>query len=293
MKSETVRSAEAMAEHATSGAFLPLGWSGGETLFRGEGNNLVVDGFFGIDSEPLAGEAGKAGMDLARRAVQLYQKEGPSFLRRLRGSFAIALWDSEKRRLLLATDHFGTRSLYVWSGKGRLAFAPRIKYLADHAEVPKRIDPNSLYFYLNHSFIPAPATIYQDIQRLEPGHCLIWEENKISIIRYWDMSYPEDVRLDETAAADLLRSSVEESMHFLLRGDQYSNHKAGAFLSGGTDSSTVVGLMMGLILIPIWRTYLLYGWSATHAAISATFPKSPARRTALSGSNMTWTGSAC
>jgi asparagine synthase (glutamine-hydrolysing) len=243
MKLRTVQSTATMMEQTTASAFLPLGWLGGEELFQGESTQLVVDGFFGIENDPFAGETRQTDDDVARRAVQLYQTEGALFLRRLRGSFAIALWDPRKRQLILATDHLGTRPLYVWSGNGRLAFAPRIHDLTDHAEVPKRIDPNSLYFYLNHSFIPAPVTIYQDIQRLEPGHCLIWENGKISIVRYWDMSYPEDVRLDEKAAADLLRSSVEESMRFLLRSESYSNRELGAFLSGGTDSSTVVGLM--------------------------------------------------
>jgi asparagine synthase (glutamine-hydrolysing) len=222
------------------GSFLPLGWSGGEKFFPAENTKIMVDGFFRTDGNPAVQHTGE---EEAARALELYQTEGTSFLRKLRGSFALALWDPHKRRLVLATDHFGTRPLYVWRGNDRLVFGTKISSLVDEGNVPRRIDPNSLYFYLNHSFIPAPVTIYQGVQRLEPGHCLIWENGRVSISQYWDMSYPEDTLLNEKSAADLLRSSVEESISYLLHGESYGNSQQGAFLSGGTDSSTVVGLM--------------------------------------------------
>jgi asparagine synthase (glutamine-hydrolysing) len=226
-----------------AGAFLPLGWNRSEGLFDGNGINIIFDGLFRpeVDELPWAGSADE--IELRNQVTRLYRKEGVGFLRKLRGSFAIALWDSQKRRLILGTDHFGTRPVYIWSRKDLLAFAPRLSYLAEQAEVPKSIDPNSMYFYLNHSFIPAPFTIYHDIKRLEPGHCLIWENGKTSIVQYWDMQYPEDFRLSEHTAADLVRSSVQESIRFLLRNEKRSGPELGAFLSGGTDSSTVVGLM--------------------------------------------------
>jgi asparagine synthase (glutamine-hydrolysing) len=183
--------------------------------------------------------------DPTAEAVQLYRKEGYSFLRKLRGAYAIALWDPKVRRLIVATDHFGTHSLYYWVHNGRIVFGSRLSRLVAQPQVPKSIDENSVHFYLNHSFIPAPATIYRGIKRLEPGQCLIWDNGKTSINQYWDMSYPEDARMSEAAAADLLRSSVEESIAFLLSGDR-SDRAPGAFLSGGTDSSTVVGLLTRL-----------------------------------------------
>ena len=219
----------------SGGPLLALGSFADRDLLQCEDIKLVNDGFFQVDGPTKTG-------DPAARAVQIYRDEGHSFLRRLRGSFAIALWDPRNKRLIVATDHFGTHSIYFWSHNGRLAFAPRLGSLVGHPDVPKRIDEDSLYFYLNHSFIAAPGTIYRDIKRLEPGHCLIWENGKTSIVSYWDMSYPEDARLDEEAAADLLRFSVEESIAFLLQVER-SDLKRGAFLSGGTDSSTLVGLL--------------------------------------------------
>lgn len=226
-------------QEPTSFGLLPLGWPGGEELFGGDGINYLVDGFLATDG--MGGN--QNGNDRNAILAELYRKEGASFLRRLRGSFAIALWDAKNRRLLLATDHFGTRPLYYWEGVNRLAFAPKIAFLAQASDVPHRIDSNSVYFYLNHSAIPAPSTIYKDIKRLEPGQYLLWDNGKVSLSSYWDMSYPEDLTMNETEAAVLLRSSVEESIQFLLRQETRPLSEVGAFLSGGTDSSTVVGLM--------------------------------------------------
>jgi Asparagine synthase (glutamine-hydrolyzing) len=231
---------------SNDGTLLPLGWDGGQELFDGAEINLVVDGFFRLDGDDRDAAGGVINQTCGRsinRAVELYQSEGAFCLRKFRGSFAIALWDPRKRRLILGADHFGTRPLYFWKGQGLLAFAPRISCLAERTEVAKSIDPNSLFFYLNHSFIPAPFTIFEGIRRLEPGQCLIWENGKTTLVQYWDMTYPEEPELDENAAADLLRSSVEESLRNLLRYESHSALELGAFLSGGTDSSTIVGLM--------------------------------------------------
>lgn len=225
----------------------PASATGGEAPFLALGSFAqvapVVDGdltllglgFFRCDA-PVFGE------DPGVQALRSYRREGYTFLKKLRGSFALALWDARANRLLLAADHFGTCPLYFWTDGGRLAFAPRLSSVVAHPGVPRRIDENSVYFYLNHSFVPAPATIYRDIKRLEPGQCLIWEQGKTSILQYWDMSYPEDSGLEEQAAAELVESSVEESIEFLLQNSP-AGKKWGAFLSGGTDSSTVVGLL--------------------------------------------------
>ncbi len=215
--------------------FTALGYFHDRLSPQEEGVELAVEGFFRVD-----GAASSA--DSSAEALRLYHRLGPSFVRHLRGSFALALWDPGARRLVLATDHFGTRSMYYWAGNGRVAFASRIASLVAHPQVPRCIDENSIYFFLNHSFIPAPATIYREIRRLEPGQCLVWENRRIEIVQYWDMSYPEEKNLDEATAAELLCSSVEEAISF-LSGIDIDAPAPGAFLSGGTDSSTVLGLL--------------------------------------------------
>ena len=208
-----------------------------------DGIYLLVDGFAVLDDENAL-NASRSDSEIQRKhLVQLYKREGVEFLRRLRGSFAIALWNPEQKQLILGADPFGTRPLYFWCAKDKIVFAPRISWFAEIAEIPKTVDPNSVYFYINHSFIPAPFTIYKDIRRLEPGQYLVWANGQASIRQYWDMTYAEDGNLSEIAAASMVRSSVEESLRFFLQHESHKDGEVGAFLSGGTDSSTLLGLL--------------------------------------------------
>jgi asparagine synthase (glutamine-hydrolysing) len=222
--------------------FFALGWTRNVEWVESEGVRLLLDGFFGLDGDFVRGGE-KIDARVLKRVVHLYRSQGADFLQKLRGSFALALWDSSHNRLLLAIDPFGTRPLYYWQADGVFAFAPRISSLVIRPEIPRRINPDSIYFFLNHSFIPAPFTIYQGIKRLEPGQCLLWQNGVASLRHYWDMVYIEDKNLDEGSSAELISDSVEESVRFLLRNELCSADQLGAFLSGGTDSSTILGLM--------------------------------------------------
>ena len=223
--------------------FLPLGWTADRQVLRQDGTWIMVDGFIGNGGSARPLPVNDKKEEQLRRLLQLYEKGGLEFLRQLRGSFCLALWDAQASRLLLAVDHFGTRPMYYWSGGGMLVFAPRISCFSYRHEIPRAIDVNALFFYLNHSFIPAPFTIYKDIKRLEPGQVLIWEKGRVVVQWHWDMNYDEDEGIREMDAAATVRSAVEESLRFLLRNESHTNDQRGAFLSGGTDSSTVVGLM--------------------------------------------------
>ena len=132
---------------------------------------------------------------------------------------------------------------YYSCAKGVLVFAPRIACFSAQPEISKEIDPNVLYFYVNHSFVPAPLTIYRDIWRLEPGHYLCWQDGRLSVRQYWDIEYNEDPSLNVDTASELIRSAVERSVRNYLGSQSCSRQEIGAFLSGGTDSSTLVGLM--------------------------------------------------
>ena len=221
---------------------IPLGWTGSRRVFVKNELSLFVDGFVDVDGGAVSvtsrGEDG-----FADRLMSLYKREGARFLKRLRGSFALALWDTSDRRLILAVDPFATRSLYYWSNFDRLAFAPRLSFFSKHTDIPREIDRNIIYFYLNHSFVPGPFTIYQNIKRLEPGQCLVWEEGRGSLQQYWDMTYCEERNVPEEVVCEHLRAAVEESLRFYLRYLNLEPAECGAFLSGGTDSSTVVGLL--------------------------------------------------
>lgn len=221
----------------------PWSWEGWDKSFVDHQVHLCLNGFAAPEGSGSAMSNSRNRDPQGRAIIDLYRRHGNDFVSHLRGSFALALWDGQQRSVILATDHFGTRSIYHGLADGRIAFAPRISAFADASEFRRIVEPNSLYFYLNHCFIPAPFTIYKGIQRLEPGHVLVWENRRSALRRYWDMSYVEDRTLSESGAAHLLRQSLEHSVQFSLKAALSNGPGVGAFLSGGTDSSTLVGLM--------------------------------------------------
>jgi len=221
---------------------LSWSWNGWKEAYSADSIYLFLEGFAAPDCYAER-DTGKTAEYYGTQIIDLYKCKGAEFVSSLRGSFAVVLWDASERRLILATDHFGTRPIYYSSLDSWFGFAPRMSWFASAPEIAKNIDNNSLYFYLNHSFIPAPYTIYKNIRRLEPGHVLIREKGRVAVQRYWDMAYEEDYSIDESEAAANLRSSVENSVRFSLRVGSHEIAEVGAFLSGGTDSSTIVGLL--------------------------------------------------
>jgi asparagine synthase (glutamine-hydrolysing) len=209
-------------------------------VFRGEGLYVIFDGeMYNEPSMVPPGALQNEAFDVAR----LYDQKGLDFLRDVRGSFSCVLVDAQAQRIVLAVDPFGTRPLYYASGAGFLVFGSRVSYFSLYPEVVRDIDLNAVYFYLNHSFIPAPHTIYRGVRRLQPGEFVLWEREQFSRRQYWDLSYEEDASLGEGSAAAMLQETLEQSVRVRLQNGATSNGKVGAFLSGGTDSSTLVGLM--------------------------------------------------
>ena len=225
------------------GDVLPWSWQGWNESFVSRGVRLFLNGFAAPDGVGTSTIPPGNRDSYGTAIIDLYRQKGSEFVKYLRGAFALVLWDSEHQNLLLATDHFGTQPIYYGLVNQRIAFAPDISAFARALDIAKIIQPNSLYFYLNHSFIPAPFTIFKNIQRLEPGQILEWANRRSRVRRYWDMAYVEDRNLGESAAADLLRESLENSVQFALSAGSVGAAEVGAFLSGGTDSSTLVGLM--------------------------------------------------
>jgi len=169
-----------------------------------------------------------------------YRRRGAHFLTTLRGPFALAFWRPRDRRLTLAADRFGIRRLYYAVTPDGIAFGTRVRLPLTLLGSTGEVDPEAVYTYLNFGSIPAPQTIYRAVRRLPPGHVLYWEDGTIRIEPYWDMQYPERAIRRSTAAAALVHHTEEAVREALSGGDV---KHTGAFLSGGTDSSTVVGLM--------------------------------------------------
>ncbi|MBI2167180.1 MAG: asparagine synthase (glutamine-hydrolyzing) [Candidatus Omnitrophica bacterium] len=182
--------------------------------------------------------------------VHLYEEEGEDFVGRLRGMFAIALWDEKAQKLLLIRDRIGIKPLHYWFQGGTLAFASEIKALLECPAVGRELSLTALNDYLSFLYIPAPRTIYQEIQKLPPGHWARYQHGKFEIRPYWDFNGAVEAGRSEHEWIELLREALEES----VRAHLVSDVPLGAFLSGGMDSSTVVAWMSRTASEPV-KTY--------------------------------------
>ncbi|HWP22875.1 MAG TPA: asparagine synthase-related protein [Candidatus Binatia bacterium] len=224
-------------------SFEALESNGTFSLWSGKKIQLCLDGLIQIDGGELIDSNGPDRTALVETLCLNYLAKGEDFLKDIAGSFRLALWDADQRKLILAVDPLATRPIYYQCAQTKLFFASRISCFSKMPELGRKIDPNALYFYLNHSFIPAPLTIFKGIRRLEPGQYLTWQSGCLRIARYWDIRYEEDCDLTVDVAAERIRSAVERSVRSYFEGKSCAANKLGAFLSGGTDSSTLVGLL--------------------------------------------------
>lgn len=170
--------------------------------------------------------------------VHAYEEYGDDCINHFNGMFSIALWDARKRRLLLARDRVGIKPLYYWSDQTKLVFASEVKALVRHPDVPRQLNLDALDLFLTLEYIPAPYTIYEGIFKLLPGHTLIVEEGRLKLSQYWDVPY-QPVGQSEPECAETLADLINDAVRIRLISDV----PLGAFLSGGIDSSTVVGFM--------------------------------------------------
>jgi len=176
--------------------------------------------------------------------VHLYEDLGENCVDELRGMFAFAIWDSRIEKLFIARDRIGIKPLHyaVLSGKS-LVFGSEIKAILQDEAVPRHVDLDALSEYISLLYVPDPRTMFAGIRKLPPAHTLTCDRNGVRIRQYWDVRYDVNALLTEEQAAgqlhDLLKSTVKD--HLL------SDVPLGAFLSGGIDSSTIVGLMREVI----------------------------------------------
>lgn len=172
-----------------------------------------------------------------------YRQWGSDVVKRLRGMFVFAIWDSAARELFLARDRVGKKPLFFAETKAGFCFASEIQGLLQFNEVPRDLDLASLDHYFSWGYIPAPLSGFKAIRKLLPGHWM-----KVSLIdgklatqseRYWDLDYVSKASISEAEATEQLRAKLTEAVRLRMISDV----PLGAFLSGGIDSSIVVGLM--------------------------------------------------
>jgi asparagine synthase (glutamine-hydrolysing) len=174
----------------------------------------------------------------AEMIAQAYAQRGMDFLGLLRGAFSLALWDEKQQRLILAIDRLGLRSLF-WRREGeRLLFASRISSLRAVQADAISVNPQALLNYLLFAAVPAPLAIDAGTEKLRPGTFLIFESGRVQEKQYWDLEYPETGFKSESEWAAELRQGMRSAVLRHLQDREASN--TGCFLSGGTDSSSVV-----------------------------------------------------
>ncbi len=182
--------------------------------------------------------------------VHLYEDHGLGFAEHLNGMFALALWDARQRQLVLARDRLGEKPLVYRVEPGRLLFASELKSLLEIPGVPRAMDPQALDAYLTYQYVPHPLSIFRGFAKLPPGHLAVYRDERLELRPYWqpDFQHEESRPLADYAAElrELLTSAVQLRLE--------SEVPLGAFLSGGTDSTIVVGLMQRLLSEPV-RTF--------------------------------------
>jgi asparagine synthase (glutamine-hydrolysing) len=171
--------------------------------------------------------------------LHLYEELGNRCVDELSGMFAFAIWDEKQDKLFLARDRIGQKPLYYAESNGSFYFASEIKAILAISEEPREIDYESLHHYLSLRFIPPPKTIFRSIKKLPAANVLVWQDGKVTMSRYWHLSFRKKLSLSESELIDGLRNKLDDTIESHLVSDV----PVGAFLSGGMDSSVIVAFM--------------------------------------------------
>ncbi len=180
--------------------------------------------------------------------LHAYAEWGDGFLQKLNGMFAFAIWDIQKKRLLLARDRMGKKPLFYYHNGRRFIFASEMKAILLHPDVPREIDPKALALYLTYGYIPAPWTILKKVRKLCPGHYSVFQDGSFEEKSYWKIPLfgVEVNTLKEDALIEEFEALFEDAVRVRLISDV----PLGAFLSGGVDSSAVVAMMAKIAKAP-------------------------------------------
>jgi asparagine synthase (glutamine-hydrolysing) len=177
--------------------------------------------------------------------VHGYEEWGEAFVERLRGMFAIALWDKRRERLLLARDRFGIKPLYYRHVDGGLSFASELKAMLEQPGFSREIDPQAVSAYLAFNSIPAPLTIFKEARKLPPGHLLAWEGGEVALRRYarpGPAPAPAPAPEVRGGSADALAAELREVLDDSVRAHLVADVPVGVLLSGGVDSGGLAAL---------------------------------------------------
>lgn len=218
---------------------------GHQPFLSDDGQIAVVQNGEIFNHVELAQELGRTGHQCRTHSdtevlLRLYERDGIDFIRKLNGMFAIAIYDAREQALYLVRDRIGVKPLYVHDNGQQLVFGSEIKALLKSGMRQPAMDEEALHHFLSFNYVPAPYTIYQGVRHLMPGHVLKVTAKTTTVRRWWSLAevVPEHHR-SEVDWMEEFSAILDDAVRLRLRSDV----PFGAFLSGGVDSSTIVGLM--------------------------------------------------
>ena len=225
-------------------AILDLSAAGHQPMRSADGRYVIVFNgeiynFLELRAELEAGGAVFRSRSDTEVVLQLYERHGAACVDRLRGMFALAVWDERERTCFLARDPLGIKPLYYYHDdpRGLLVFSSELRSLLATGLVPRQLDPQGMYGYFRSGSVPEPLTMIAGVRCLEPGTRMHWQNGQITRERFWSLGFsPENGEARDPA--DTVRAALLESVeqHFV------SDVNVGLFLSGGIDSTAVLAL---------------------------------------------------
>ena len=171
--------------------------------------------------------------------IYLYKEYGEKCLGYLRGMFAFAIWDSKKEQLFIARDRIGKKPVFYYYDQKTFIFGSEIKSITEDPIVKKDINYEAVCDYFKYLYVPDPKTIFNNINKLKPGHYLTCDKSGVTTREYWDVSFSQN----DHKGIDEIKSELIEILDESVNLRMISDVPLGAFLSGGIDSSLVVALM--------------------------------------------------
>ncbi|MBK7978553.1 MAG: asparagine synthase (glutamine-hydrolyzing) [Ignavibacteriae bacterium] len=171
--------------------------------------------------------------------IHLYEEFGVNCVDHLRGMFAFAIWDNNKKQLFIARDRLGEKPLFYHFDNQKFLFGSEVKTILQEKNIERSINFEAMDCYLSLRFIPAPNTMFNEIKKLPAGHFLLVKDGKLEIKQYWKPSYIEKYKGTKQQAIEELDNMMAEVVKMRLMSDV----PLGAFLSGGIDSSLIASLI--------------------------------------------------
>ena len=176
--------------------------------------------------------------------LHLYEEMGDACVEKLRGMFAFALWDADRKRLLMARDHMGQKPLFYAVRNGELAFASEVKSVLSAGLIERKPDLEGLWHYMSLRYLPDDKSLFEGVTKLQAGHCAVFENGGVTVHQYWHLdAFKNKISGTDRELTDELDRLLMDSVRMHLLSDV----PVGSFLSGGIDSSLITAMMAKII----------------------------------------------